>query len=360
MAGVRVDLKDRSYDIHIAPGLLSRLGELTARLGLRGPALLVADKTVGGLYGAAATAALAGAGLEARLVCVEPGEQAKSLACAGELYTQAIEAGLDRKSPVIALGGGVVGDLAGFVAATYLRGVPFIQVPTTLLAQVDSSVGGKVAVNHPLGKNLIGAFYQPRLVALDPRTLDTLPDREFTAGLAEVVKYGMIADQDFFEFLKRGQAALRRRQPEVLADVIERCCAIKAGIVREDETDTGIRMTLNFGHTIGHAVEACAGFGGYRHGEAVAVGMYGAALLSRRLGLCPAAVVEELGALLRGLGLPVTAAGCRPEALMELLARDKKKLDSALNWVLTPGPGRAVIRADVPEEAVRGVLADIT
>ncbi|MDT8901797.1 3-dehydroquinate synthase [Anaeroselena agilis] len=360
MAEVNVNLPGGGYAIYIEPGGLDLLGERISRLNLGDRALVVTDAVVADLYGERALAALRRAGVRAGLAVIPPGEESKSLAAAEGLYTQAIEGGLDRRSPIIAVGGGVVGDLAGFVAATYLRGVPFIQVPTTLLAQVDSSVGGKVAVNHPAGKNLIGAFYQPRLVVADVAVLATLPARELASGLAEVVKYGVIADAAFFAWLGANSEAILARDAGVLGEIVRRSCEIKAAVVEQDEKESHLRMILNFGHTIGHAVEAATGFARYTHGEGVAIGMYGAALLASLLGRCGRETVENVAALLGRFGLPTAARGCRAEDLTAYLARDKKSIGGVVNWVLPDGIGRVTICGDVPDEAVRQVLAAIT
>jgi 3-dehydroquinate synthase len=360
VAEVNVNLPDGGYTIHIAPGGLDRLGALVRGLALGDRALVVSDATVAALYGGRAVAVLRQAGVNAELAAVPPGEDAKSLAVADTLYTKAIALGLDRRSPVIAVGGGVVGDLAGFVAATYLRGVPFVQVPTTLLAQVDSSVGGKVAVNHPAGKNLIGAFHQPRLVVADTDLLATLPARELASGLAEVVKYGIIADAAFFAYLEANSAAILARAPSVLGEIVRRSCEIKAAVVEQDEKESGLRMILNFGHTIGHAVEAAAGFARFSHGEAVAVGMHAAARLSAILGRCGPDTVAAVDALLARFGLPAAAPGYRPADLLAYLARDKKSIGGTVNWVLTGGIGRVAVSREVPEEAVLQVLDEIT
>lgn len=360
MSAVNVNLPGGGYAIRISPGGLGELGALVRRLLPASRALIVTDDNVAALYGERAAAALRSAGLTAELAVIPPGEESKSLAVAETLYSRAIAAGLDRKSPIIAVGGGVVGDLAGFVAATYMRGVPFVQVPTTLLAQVDSSVGGKVAVNHPAGKNLIGAFYQPRLVVADPAVLATLPVRELATGLAEVAKHGVIADAAFFAWQSGNSAAILAREPAALEAIIRRSCEIKAAVVEQDEQESGLRMILNFGHTIGHALEAATGFARFTHGEAVAVGMCGAARLSSVLGLCGRDTVAEVSALLARFGLPTAAPGCRADDLLAYLARDKKSLGGAVNWVLLADIGRVVVRNDVPEEAVRQVLAELT
>jgi 3-dehydroquinate synthase len=360
MEEVKVSLPAGGYTIHIGQEALSETGRFLSRLGLGERALVVTDANVAPLYGARLADILARAGITAETVAVDPGESAKSLAVAEKLYSAAITGRLDRRSPVIALGGGVVGDLAGFVAATYQRGVPFVQLPTTLLAQVDSSVGGKVAVNHPLGKNLIGAFYQPRLVVADTAVLATLPARELIAGLAEVAKYGVIADAAFFAYLSDNHAAALAGDNSVLAALVSRSCSLKAQVVEQDERETGLRMILNFGHTIGHAVEAAAGFSRYRHGEAVAIGMHAAALLSCRLGFCDDATVTAIADLLGCLGLPITAAGCRPDEMMAYLARDKKSVGGKINWVLVEKIGQVTISDNVPDNEIRRVLADIT
>ncbi|HMM20264.1 MAG TPA: 3-dehydroquinate synthase [Selenomonadales bacterium] len=360
MAAVRINVPGGAYTIHIVPGGLDQAGKLVAGLGLTPRALVITDDHVAPLYGDKVLASLRRAGVGAELATVRAGEAAKALAVAEELYTKAIRAGVDRRSPVIALGGGVVGDLAGFVAATFQRGVPFIQLPTTLLAQVDSSVGGKVAVNHPLGKNLIGMFYQPRLVLADTGALATLPGRELAAGLAEVLKHGLIAAPALFGYTVSHAEALLACEGQALGRVVERSCEIKADVVMRDEREESLRMILNFGHTIGHALEAATGYAVYRHGEAVAVGMYGAALLSHRLGLCSAATVEAVDSALRRLRLPVSAPGCDPAELLAIASRDKKKIGGSLHWVLLRDIGSVEIRADVPEGEVRAVLAEIT
>ncbi len=360
MDEVRVSLADHSYSIYIQAGGLCQLGQFMQALPCSKKTLIITDENVSPLYADVVTDSLKAAGFKPQVLVVAPGEGSKSLATADQVFTTAITAGLDRKSPVIALGGGVIGDLAGFAAATYLRGVPFVQVPTTLLAQVDSSVGGKTAVNHPLGKNLIGAFYQPQLVLIDPLVLDSLPERELKAGLAEVIKYGIIADADFFAYLTRNTTAILARNPVALTAVIGRCCQLKANVVARDERETSVRMLLNFGHTIAHAVEGVGGYTKYNHGEAVAIGMVGAALLSTRLGLCTSAASTAVQQLLVAMGLPLTAPGYGIEALLGYLARDKKVVDNKVNWVLMEDIGRVIVTPEVPEEQVRAVLQQVT
>lgn len=360
MAQVQVNLPTGGYTIHIGPGGVGKIGELAGAVKLSGKALVISDENVGARYGEAALRSLADSGFAAELATVPAGEDSKSLATAMKLYTKAITMELDRRSPVIALGGGVVGDLAGFVAATYLRGVPFIQVPTSLLAQVDSSVGGKVAVNHPLGKNLIGAFYQPRLVIVDTGVLTTLPARQLSTGLAEVAKHAIIAAADFLAYLEEHHQAILAKDQEPLTEIIRRSCVIKANVVVQDEKEAHLRMILNFGHTIGHAVEASAGYGLYTHGEAVAVGMHGAALISHYLGLCDRETVTAVCSVLRRFGLPLTAKQCAPGDLMAFFSRDKKRIGGTINWVLLKAIGEVAIVSQVPEEIVRKVLEEIT
>ncbi|WP_371368753.1 3-dehydroquinate synthase [Sporomusa rhizae] len=360
MAEVRVELETHSYTIHITAGGISRVGALMRDLFSGDKALIVTDENVYPLYAERLVTSLTAAGFTPAVITVPAGESSKSLVTSDFVYTKAITMGLDRKSPLIALGGGVVGDLAGFVAATYLRGVPFIQVPTTLLAQVDSSVGGKTAVNHALGKNLIGTFYQPGLVVIDTEALQTLPARELKAGLAEVVKYGVITDYDFLSYLKKNTDALLIPDLNVLTTVIAKCCQIKAGVVAQDEREDSLRMMLNFGHTVGHAVEAVGGYSEYNHGEAVAVGMHAAALISQRIGLCRQSHVDFLRNLLSSLGLPLQASGYLPKDLLSYLARDKKVVNGKINWVLMSELGQVTITREVSQAIIMEILSEIT
>ncbi|SHJ08617.1 3-dehydroquinate synthase [Desulfofundulus thermosubterraneus] len=357
MQEVYINLGIRSYSIYVDTGLLPRLGEYLKVFKLTPRVLLITNPVVGSLYGAVAETALMNAGFEVIRAEIPDGEEYKNLATAEKLYDLAYTRELDRRSPVVALGGGVVGDLAGFVAATYLRGVPFIQVPTTLLAQVDSSVGGKVAVNHPRGKNIIGAFYQPRLVLADLDVLKTLDLREVRAGLAEVIKYGVIADRAFFVWLEENLERLLALEAEPLAHAVAASCRIKARVVQEDETEQGRRAILNFGHTLGHALEALTGYTAYRHGEAVAMGMAAAARLAVALGMFPEGDAVRVINLIRRAGLPVEIP---PELstgdLVASMRRDKKVLAGRLTFVLPVEIGRVEIVRDVPEEAVGRVL----
>src|SRR5215472_4934818 len=301
---VNVPLGARSYEIKIGPGLLKELGPHCASLNLGHRCAIITDRNVAPKFGRAAQSSLKKAGFEAVLITVPAGETAKSLKVVEKCYDALAKQRLERKSFIVALGGGVVGDLAGFVAASYLRGIAFVQVPTTLLAQVDSSVGGKVGVNLDAGKNLVGAFYQPRLVLCDLETLRTLPDREFRAGIAEVIKYGIIYDAALFARLERDFSNVLARDPKTLSAVIGRCCQIKADVVGQDETEGGLRAILNFGHTIGHALEAVSHYGKYLHGEAISIGQVAAARLSAELLGLPASHVERIRRLFERAGLP--------------------------------------------------------
>jgi len=355
---VHVPLGNRSYDIKIAPGLIDRLGRECARLKLGPRCAIITDTNVGKRYAKAVFNSLATAGFSPALIIVQPGEAAKSLKTVQACYNQLAVHRLERKSFIVALGGGVVGDLAGFVAATYLRGLAFVQVPTTLLAQVDSSVGGKVGVNLKAGKNLVGAFYQPRLVACDLDTLKTLPDREFRAGLAEVIKYGIIYDAKLFAVIERDLPKLLKRDPKMLAAVVARCCEIKAEVVGRDETDGGPRAILNFGHTVGHAIENISGYGRFLHGEAIAIGQIAAAKLSHAVLGLPERDVARIENLFRRAGLPTTVklrAGQRPK-LFAAMRLDKKVSGGEIKFVLAKRIGRVVWGQRGPENQIHQVL----
>ena len=357
---VDVALGNRSYGIVIGSGLADDITSFVRAAGYSAHGMIVTDTNIAPLYAAQTAELLARAGIRAEVVSVPAGESAKSLTQANELFTRAIEMGLDRKSPIIALGGGVVGDLAGFVAATYMRGVPFIQLPTSLLAQVDSSVGGKVAVNHPLGKNLIGAFHQPDAVFMDLDVLKTLPAREIATGLGEIIKYGIICDADFFAWLEEHRADVLALEPAAAMHMIARSCAIKADVVRQDEREGGLRRILNFGHTIAHAVEKETGYARYRHGEAVAIGMVGAADISVAMGLLSAADRRRIERLIRTMGLPYTVKGVTPDAMYEDLFHDKKTVGGRIHWVLAEGIGKVSVHSDVPEDVVRETLLGLS
>lgn len=355
---ITVELGERSYDIVIKKGVLNELGGRLNALGFsKGKAAIVTNPLVGGLYGVTVEKAVRDAGLTPVVIKVPDGEEYKNLKEASKIYDGLIEGGFERSSPVIALGGGVIGDMAGFAAATYLRGVPYVQVPTTLLAQVDSSVGGKTGVNHPKGKNLIGAFYQPRAVFIDPDTLKTLDKREYRAGLAEVVKYGVIWDKDFFAFLEKSTKEVLE-PGDALTEAIRRSCGIKAEVVSKDERETGLRSVLNFGHTFAHAIETLTGYTEFRHGEAVSLGMVLAAGLSNSIELCDHTVAERIRALLNSLGLPADEAllkGMDPARFLEPIKRDKKVAGGRLRFVLTAEIGRVSLM-EVDEKDVQYYL----
>ena len=359
MAEVTINLGDRSYPIYIAPGSLANIGGILQKKQLASKILVISDDHVGSLYGGQVLSSLRDAGFQAELFMIRPGESSKTLETAMSIYTKAIELGLDRKSSFVALGGGVVGDLTGFIAATYLRGVPFIQVPTSLLAQVDSSVGGKVAVDHPLGKNLIGAFYQPQVVVIDPELLQTLPEREYYAGLAEVIKYGAIADNEFFTYLEANHEAILARKPDALTEIIRRSCQIKADVVQKDEKDTSLRMILNFGHTIAHALEAGFGFERYNHGEAVAIGMVGAALLSYHMGFCSKDVVIRVRDCVARFHLPAAIPAVADIDFLRYMKRDKKSLGGEVQWILLREIGQTEICGQVSDTMVRTVMEEL-
>ncbi|HEX5693597.1 MAG TPA: 3-dehydroquinate synthase [Arenimonas sp.] len=351
---LEVALGQRRYPIRIGRGLLDEPAALATLVPGR-HALVLTDANVAAHYLARVRAALQEKTLEAWVL--PPGEQEKTLARFGEVMNVLADMGASRDVTVLALGGGVVGDLAGFAAACWMRGVRLVQLPTTLLAMVDSAVGGKTAVDLPQGKNLVGAFHQPAAVLADVATLDTLPDRELAAGLAEVVKYGALGDADFFAWLEDRAEALLAREPAALAEAIARCCAHKAAIVARDETEQGERMLLNLGHTFGHAIETQQGYGGLLHGEAVAVGMVLAARLSAELGRAPWPDAARLAALLERLGLPVSIpAGLSPAALLACMRLDKKAVSGALRLVLWRGIGQAEVVDGVADEAILAVL----
>ena len=356
---VKVDLGERSYDIFLGENLFSDCAKFLQQSSYSKKALVITDQTVDRIYGEAFSQNLSSSGFELYKTIVVDGEEAKSLAWAERIYTKAIEAGLDRNSPFIALGGGVPGDLAGFAAATYMRGVPFVQVPTTLLAQVDSSVGGKVAVNHPLGKNMIGAFYQPDAVFASTDTLDTLSERDYASGLAEVVKYACLDEGRLLDFLEENTEKILARDKKVLADIIERCCLYKAKIVAEDERESGKRMYLNLGHTYGHTIETEGGFSRYSHGEAVAVGLNGALLLSEAVYGLDKAFSKRVIGLLQAFNLPVVADSLDKERAFSGLWHDKKATGGKLKWVLLKGKGDIEVNSTISNDLVIEVIDKI-
>jgi 3-dehydroquinate synthase len=340
---VAIELGDRSYDLLIGTGLLGRADSYTG-LPTGGDALIVTNTTVGPLYAKALRQALASTYRRIHQVELPDGEAHKDWPTLNRIFDALLAAGCDRKTTLFALGGGVVGDMTGFAAACYMRGVSFAQVPTTLLAQVDSSVGGKTAINHPLGKNMVGAFHQPVRVIADLDVLATLPSREIAAGLAEVIKYGPIADPSFLDWIEATLPALVARDPGAMAHAIKRSCEIKAQVVGQDERESGLRAILNFGHTFGHAIEAGLGYGEWLHGEAVGCGMVMAAELSRRLGLVDAAYVARLAKIIERAGLPVRGPALGPERYLELMRHDKKAEGGEIRFVVIESPGRAGVR----------------
>jgi 3-dehydroquinate synthase len=353
-AKVAVATPSHPYDIWIAPGLLQ---DPSAWAGLTQArqAVVVSNALVNGHHGAALLAALQPHYRDVSAVLLPDGEQHKNWQSLNLIFDHLLSHACDRKTVLVALGGGVVGDMTGFAAASFMRGVPFVQVPTTLLAQVDSSVGGKTAINHPLGKNMIGAFYQPQRVICDLATLDTLPPRELRAGLAEVIKYGPIADMVLWAWLEQNLAALLAGDRSAMAHAVKRSCEIKADVVAQDEREGGLRAILNFGHTFGHAIEAGMGYGQWLHGEAVACGMVLASDLSAQLGLVPQASAQRLRHLIEQAGLPVQAPAMPMAQWFELMRVDKKATDGDIRYVLLNGDGRAVMRS-APRTVVEQVI----
>jgi 3-dehydroquinate synthase len=351
---VHIHLGDRSYPILIGAGLLSA-PSTWADLPKGSSALIVTNTTVAPLYAQAVQAALAPHFAQVHVLALPDGEAHKGWEALNQIFDLLLTQACDRRTVLVALGGGVVGDMTGFAAACYMRGVPFVQVPTTLLAQVDSSVGGKTAINHPLGKNMIGALYQPERVICDLSTLQSLPGRELSAGLAEVIKYGPIADMGFLDWIEAHLDALLARDPAALAWAVQRSCQIKADVVGQDEREGGLRAILNFGHTFGHAIEAGLGFGEWLHGEAVGCGMVMAAHLSERLGLVDAAFVQRLTRVIERAGLPTVGPALGVDTYVHHMRVDKKAQAGDIRFVLIDGPGRAVVRG-APDALVADVL----
>jgi 3-dehydroquinate synthase len=359
MQTIRVALGARSYQIHIGGGLLARADLVLPVLPQRRVAI-VTNETVAPLYLERLARALERAGVGATCITVPDGEEHKEWPTLAVVFDELVTHRCDRRTAIVALGGGVIGDLAGFAAATYQRGVPFVQAPTTLLAQVDSSVGGKTAINHPRGKNMIGAFHQPLLVLTDTETLTTLPEREFRAGLAEVIKHGAIRDEGFFAWLESNVDALMARDSGALGYAIKRSVEIKATVVESDERESGPRALLNFGHTFGHAIETGIGFGTWLHGEAIGAGMIMAADLSARLGYLEGRAVERLRSLLEKSGLPTAGPRISVDHYLELMARDKKSLDGDIRFVLLDRLGSALLSEKVPVGVLRATLEACT
>ncbi|MBI5233936.1 MAG: 3-dehydroquinate synthase [Deltaproteobacteria bacterium] len=355
MRTVRVELAERSYPIYIRRGIIESAGSIMKKAGLKGKAAVVTNPVVKKLFLKPLVDSLKNEGFDVCVIEVPDGEEYKTLENVSLIYDRLIEERMERTSPIIALGGGVIGDITGFVAATYLRGVPYIQVPTTLLAQVDSSIGGKTAVNHSKGKNLIGSFYQPSMVIIDPDVLKTLAERHLSAGFAEVVKYGAIRDRAFFSFLEKNTKSLKSLCDEALF-AIELSCRIKASIVSADERESDQRAILNFGHTFGHAVETLTGYSRYMHGEAVAIGMVMAGGLSVRKGLCPEDVLQRIKSLLEAFSLPVCPPKIKPSDFIDCMRLDKKVKDKKIRFILLREIGEVVI-TEVHEEELLQFLS---
>ncbi len=347
---------ERSYPIHFCVDCLGRIGSFARRLNPSGKCAVLTDENVGPLYGDTVCGSLAAEGFEPHRISIPAGEEQKNLQRFGRLCEELVEAGLDRKSLLVALGGGVVGDIGGFVAASYMRGIPYLQVPTTLLAQVDSSVGGKTAVNLPQGKNLVGAFYQPAGVFIDTSVLQTLPGRELRAGMVEVIKHGIIRDAAYFAWIEGHLEELMALEGDAVLHAVQRSCEVKAQVVAADEREGGLRAILNYGHTVAHALEALSSYGKFRHGEAVAVGMEVAAALARRhlgLGESDARRQREL---LKRLGVPTRMEDVGAEEIMRKIGQDKKTLGGTPRFVLARRIGQVEVCADVPLQAVRDAL----
>lgn len=359
---VRVELGARSYLVRIGAGVLSEIGGQLRGLFPQSRSLgaaVITDENVGPAYAQRVIDSMRRAGYHVHLVTVPPGDATKSLAHAARLYDELAEARIERGSPLVALGGGMVGDLTGFVAATWLRGVPFIQCPTTVEADVDASVGGKTGVNHPSGKNLIGAFYQPRLVLMDVATLDTLTDRDFRAGLSESIKHGAIRDASFLDWHEKNAARILSRDRDIMGELLERNVRIKAEVVTADERESGLRAILNFGHTIGHAVESLLHYE-WRHGESVSVGMVAAARIAAHRGVASTETAERLRGLLQTLRLPVEIPSDLPAAdILRLTRMDKKVAEGRVRFVLVPAFGSTVIRDDITDDDVCRVVEEL-
>jgi len=363
---VALDLGEKSYLIHIGRGWETLVQKLfsdkadcaSSQRGLSRcrKALIVTDENVNPLYGSSIFTALNQAGIKAEILAVPPGESSKDLGSVEGLYTAALKAGLDRSSMIVALGGGVVGDLAGFIAATYMRGISFLQIPTSLLAQVDSSIGGKVAVNHPLAKNIIGAFHQPAGVLINIDTLATLPPRELSTGMAELIKHGFIYSSSFLNWLEENLDAVMELDGDALTEAVYQSCTIKAAIVSQDEKEQGLRAILNFGHTIGHGIEAVAGYGRYTHGEAVAIGMVTESYIALLRGLINESCIDRIKGILIKAGLPVRMPSLEQHSLLQAMRHDKKNTGDKIAFVLLEGPGKTSVYRDVDAEIIKEAI----
>ncbi len=354
MDKIRVELGERSYTIAAGSGILKDIGKSLERFDFSKKAAIVSNPTVYDLYGKTLAASLSGSGFEITEIILPDGEEYKNLASAERIYEQLLRIRFDRKSVLIALGGGVIGDITGYAASTYMRGIDFIQVPTTLLAQVDSSVGGKTGVNHMLGKNMIGTFWQPRLVWVDISTLHTLSRRNFLAGMAEIIKYGIIWDSSLFDFLEKKRESILSLNPHDILHIIRRSCEIKADVVSRDERESGIRAILNFGHTIGHAIETATGYTKFLHGEAIAIGMHVEAILAHEAGLIGSDEVSRIQHLLRTFGLPAEIpAAIDLTVFFEAMKLDKKTVSGDVKFILPEQIGKVRLQGNMSEKIVR-------
>jgi len=357
---IPVSLGERSYEIVVGRGILSDIGSAMGRLGLGSKQMIVTSSTLWPLYGKIVHDSLMSSGFDVSVAAFGDEEESKSLQTVTSIYDKLLEDEFDRNSGIVAVGGGVVGDVAGFAAATFMRGIPFVQVPTTLLAQVDSSIGGKTGVNHPKAKNLVGAFHQPRAVWTDVSTLLTLSERELRSGLAEVIKYAVIADGGLITALERNISAFSKASSDTLVDIVSRCSSIKARIVEQDERERGLRSILNYGHTVGHALEALTNYAHYTHGEAVAIGMIAAGRISRDIDATNRDTVELQENLLKAAGLPVRIDGpIDPHDIIQQLNRDKKRVGGHVRWVLPRAIGNVFLTDKVPSDVALKVLKDM-
>lgn len=353
MQTVRVELSENAYDIEIGRPLIDDAALHIARHVPLRHSIVITDRHVQPLFAERVAESIRIAGGACAVLAVPPGESSKSVRCAEVLWEQVLDTGADRQSVIIAVGGGVVGDLAGFIAASFARGLPFVQIPTTLLAQVDSSVGGKVGINLPNAKNMVGHFWQPRYVMIDSDVLRTLPDREYRAGLAEVIKYGVIMDAPFFEYLERSIDAINGRDAETLQTIVARCCRLKADVVQEDEREiTGRRAILNYGHTFGHALESVTHYGALLHGEAVAIGMLCASRLAALLGRIPPSLTDRQARLIESLGLPTAVPELDRKSLMAAMQHDKKVANGKLRFILPASLGHVELVGDIDAQLV--------
>ena len=355
---IAVQTATEQYDIHIGAGALAQLGQQARAWNKGKKAFVLTHPSLYELYGGRLNESLRAADYTLESCLVPEGERSKTLRHAARLFTRLARMGADRQSVIFALGGGVIGDLSGFVAASYMRGIPLVHVPTSLLAMVDSSIGGKTGVNHPLGKNLIGAFYPPRMVVTDTSLLASLPEREYLCGLSEIVKAGAIGDPELFAFMENRVQAIRERDEATLTTLIERAIAVKVRVVQEDPTEKGVRAILNFGHTIGHALEAATAYAQYTHGEAVAIGMALVARLSERLEYCSADVRQRLYDLLTALRLPVAYADIMPQPLLDVMAHDKKSVNGVVRFVMLEDIGSVAFQQSVPLDVLQGLLEE--